>query len=230
MQWQKDLDIAISKYGSYKEIPKDEKERLVKHYRSSEIQKVLFDSSNTKCAFCENSPTESGHIEVEHFKPKSLYPEFTFSWDNLLPSCKKCNNSKLTHDTVNEPIINPYADDPSQYFHYQDIQIKPINDNVIGERTITICDLNNARLMIPRGQLLSALHTFSKGISDALVDYEECTTDRTRINRIRKISQSIDTIEELIKPERTYSAYSKHYLDNCIPYRKAKKLIEEFME
>ncbi|ENQ8613764.1 TIGR02646 family protein [Vibrio fluvialis] len=229
-QWQKALDAAIGTYGSYKKIPPDEKEKLIKHYRHKDIQDPLFKSSENKCAFCECTPTEGGHIEVEHFKPKSLYPNATFEWKNFLPSCKKCNNSKLTHDTVSKPIVNPYDDDPKKIFFYQDIRIKSINDNLLGSETIRVCGLNKARLMNPRGKLLSALHEFSDAIEDALKDYHECETKTACINRLRKIAASLDTIEELTKKDQKYSAYSTYYLCNCPGYLEARKLVDEFIE
>ena len=40
------------------------------------------------------------------------YPDEVVDWDNLLPSCKRCNTTKGTHDVVTEPIINPFDIDP----------------------------------------------------------------------------------------------------------------------
>lgn len=77
-KWTNDLISAVEKYGSYKDIPRDVKERLLKYYKHKDIQKILFDSSYRKCVFCECKPAEGGNIEVEHFAPKSLYPNLTF--------------------------------------------------------------------------------------------------------------------------------------------------------
>ena len=85
--WTINLLGSISKYGSYKKIPKKEKEKLLVHYRHEQIKSVLFDSSLEKCAFCETKPSESGNIEVEHFVPKSMYPVSTFDWLLKLKGC-----------------------------------------------------------------------------------------------------------------------------------------------
>lgn len=42
---------------------------------------------NARCMFCEDSAA----TEIEHFRPKSLYPELVFEWANFLYACGECN-------------------------------------------------------------------------------------------------------------------------------------------
>jgi uncharacterized protein (TIGR02646 family) len=123
-KWLRELDGAISKYGEFSKIPSGEREKLIRHYKDGQIKSPLLKSSHEKCAFCESVPGESGYPEIDHFKPKSLYPSNVFDWDNLLPVCKKCNLNKRAHDTVQEPIIDPYKDEPELVFEYDDFMIK----------------------------------------------------------------------------------------------------------
>jgi uncharacterized protein (TIGR02646 family) len=44
-------------------------------------------SGQRRCMFCEDSRGN----EIEHFQPKSLYPEYVFAWANFLYSCGECN-------------------------------------------------------------------------------------------------------------------------------------------
>ena len=44
-----------------------------------------------RCVYCEDSMAD----EVEHFRPKNLYPELVFDWSNYVYSCGPCNGSKL---------------------------------------------------------------------------------------------------------------------------------------
>jgi hypothetical protein len=75
-----------------------------------------------RCAFCEDSLAD----EVEHFRPKDLYPQHVFCWPNYLYACGRCNrhkNSKFAvfpPETVeildvsrkrNAPIVEPVAGD-----------------------------------------------------------------------------------------------------------------------
>jgi uncharacterized protein (TIGR02646 family) len=45
---------------------------------------------SVRCAYCEDSLAD----EVEHIRPKSLFPEFTFVWSNYCFACGPCNGPK----------------------------------------------------------------------------------------------------------------------------------------
>ena len=47
-------------------------------------------SGARRCAYCEDSVAD----EVEHIKPKDLYPEAVFVWENYLYACGPCNAPK----------------------------------------------------------------------------------------------------------------------------------------
>ena len=225
-EWTASLEKAVSKYKSFNQIPKNEKKNLLKHYRHAAIKSMLFESSHKKCAFCETFPGQSGDIEVEHYAPKSLYPKLTFEWKNLLPACKKCNGYKGDHDTVEEPILNPYDIDPKEVFRYEDIKLVTNNDRYksVGELTIDVCGLNAVRLMQPRADLLIVLHRYSDTIKEAIRDYNEADTQRKKDNKRKSIMKSLEAIENLADPSQFLSGYSKHYLKNCVAYQEAKKM------
>ena len=50
-------------------------------------------------------------MEVEHFHPKSLYPNEVISWENLLPICKRCNSSK---GADSEPVLRALGVDADE--------------------------------------------------------------------------------------------------------------------
>jgi hypothetical protein len=71
-----------------------------------------------RCAYCEDSLAD----EVEHIKPKSLFPDIAFVWENYLFACGPCNGPKgnrygyLVGNAINEyvrrcndPIVPPPA-------------------------------------------------------------------------------------------------------------------------
>lgn len=228
-QWQKDLQDAITLYGSYKDIPDKEKKKLTSFYRNDAVREGLVKSSQGKCAFCECIPSEGGNIEIEHFKPKSEYPEFTFEWDNFLPSCRKCNGSKGSHDTVIEPIINPYDTNPKNVFHFVDIEIKASNTDVkqVAEKTIKVCGLNTLRLWKPRAEILLALRIFTKSIEEAIEELVDADTDRKKEIRINKLREAIDTIEMLTDSSEKYSSFCSDFLERSEVYLKAKRLVQD---
>lgn len=227
--WTNALLNAVSQYGDYSKIPKDIKDQLLKYYRHEKIKEALFTSSLQKCAFCEIKPGESGNIEVEHFAPKSLYPERAFDWENFLPACRKCNGSKDDHDTLNEPIINPYDLDPAEAFYYKDIKIaaKDNQHKKPAELTIKICGLNSSRLLRPRADILISLHGFSDALEAAIQDYTGANTPRKKKERKRKIMEALDTIENLATPSEKLSGFCREYLQECEPIITAKKIIAE---
>jgi uncharacterized protein (TIGR02646 family) len=47
-------------------------------------------SGARRCGYCEDSVAD----EVEHIKPKDLYPEVVFVWENYLYACGPCNGPK----------------------------------------------------------------------------------------------------------------------------------------
>src|SRR5262249_28940811 len=49
-----------------------------------------------RCMYCEDAPAD----EVEHFKPKDLYPQVAFAWDNYLYACGPCNGPKNNRFSV----------------------------------------------------------------------------------------------------------------------------------
>lgn len=225
--WSSNLMAAIASHGGYSKIPKEKKEPLINHYKHKDIKSNLFESSRQKCAFCETKPGESGNIEVEHFAPKAIYPDLTFEWSNFLPCCRKCNGSKLDHDTVQEPIINPYNVDPEDFFDYQDIRITAKNNNAIGKLTIDTCGLNSVRLMEPRAKILISLNSYSQSLEDAITNYQNADTAAKKTIRKRKIAESLEIIEKFTQPTEVFSGYCKFYLKTCEPFNMAKKIIEE---
>lgn len=47
-----------------------------------------------RCMYCEDSYAD----EIEHLRPKSLYPDETFSWENWLYACGECNGANVKGD------------------------------------------------------------------------------------------------------------------------------------
>ena len=88
------------------------------------VRRKLADMCNgeRRCMYCEDSAAD----EVEHFKPKDLYPEAVFLWPNYLYACGPCNGPKNNRFMVvdartgdlldvtrgeNDPVIPPRRGD-----------------------------------------------------------------------------------------------------------------------
>lgn len=112
-------------------------------WRDGYIVDALMAMSHAKCAYCEcKLGEESKYMEVEHFHDKKDFPNEVVVWDNLLPSCKKCNTSKGAHNTVLEPIVNPTVDIPQQHMILvRGVRFRGIDE--LGKMTITVLNLND---------------------------------------------------------------------------------------
>jgi uncharacterized protein (TIGR02646 family) len=59
-----------------------------------------------RCMYCEDAPAD----EVEHHRPKDLYPELVFVWRNYLYACGPCNGPKNNRfaviDQTTQQLVN----------------------------------------------------------------------------------------------------------------------------
>ncbi len=82
----------------------------------SELKRMA--GSRERCMFCE----DSRGVDIDHFWPKSKYPERTFVWDNLVLSCSGCNRDKGTWFELGADgsplLIDPTRDDPWAHLFY----------------------------------------------------------------------------------------------------------------
>ncbi|NNA66200.1 HNH endonuclease [Pseudomonas gessardii] len=159
-------------------------------------------SSYGKCAYCECSIVEeSKYMEVEHFKDKHSYPEDVIQWDNLLPSCKRCNGTKGIHDVIDTPIINPYLDLPRDHIYYRDYRLKGITEK--GIDTIEAIGLNNyERIAIKRFEIGYAILESITHCEDKIKEYEATRKTRT----LNKISRFMEGILNECQPSAIYAA------------------------
>ena len=142
--------------------------------------------SYSKCCYSEILlGEESKYMEIEHFHPKNPYPDEVMSWENLLPACKKCNVAKGEHDTVKEPIINPFADNPKEYLFFKNYRYYPLNNNQLGRITIDVLNLNDRNhFFIPRCKLGDKIDEKLNEIYD---DIENMLNPQKQNKYIRKI-------------------------------------------
>jgi uncharacterized protein (TIGR02646 family) len=115
------VDIATKKWSSRRQS------KTLKHV-CLKLEEMC--SGNRRCCYCEDSVAD----EVEHIKPKSLYPELTFTWSNYLYSCGPCNTQKNNKYALfiagtltpvissasppspgDDVFINPRQDDPMDF-------------------------------------------------------------------------------------------------------------------
>lgn len=130
-------------------------------YRATGVKEALVKLGRSNCAYCEADYDTTAPVDAEHFRPKGgieidgdlVQPGYWWlagSWDNLLPSCIRCNRQEhfaiydgtevllgkgnlfpLENEAARatEPggedgevplLINPCAEDPSLFLRVED--------------------------------------------------------------------------------------------------------------
>jgi len=91
---------------------------------SAEVLDKLQAMFHGKCAMCERP----GAQQVEHFCPKSIYPERTYLWSNLLLICGNCNHNKIDLDPFDpaaadggSALLDPTVDTPEEHIRYDSV-------------------------------------------------------------------------------------------------------------
>lgn len=110
------------------------------------LKEAVFNMSFGKCCYSDvRLGEESKYMEIEHFKSKDDYPDSVMEWGNLLPSCKKCNGTKNKHDVLAEPLVNPFVDNPKDFFYLKNYRYYPKNNSIKAMRTIEKVALNDRK-------------------------------------------------------------------------------------
>ncbi|EPE2280236.1 HNH endonuclease [Vibrio cholerae] len=120
-----------------------------KHHLNKEaLKKANFD----KCMYCESKISHIDFAHVEHFKPKAKdkYPELEFEWTNLGYACPKCNNNKSDKFHEDFPYIDPYSEEPSEYFLAHGTWLFVKQGSERADLTIRDIELNRPELLEKR--------------------------------------------------------------------------------
>lgn len=230
VSWTTELLDEIRVVGSFDSLPEESKKIIASRYKHTEIKNSLIPIQDTKCVFCETIPNESGYVEIEHYLPKAIYPEETFSWDNLLPSCKRCNLKKLSLDTKKFPIVKPDVDNPEDYFVYNSIKIECKKDALDidkAQRTINRLDLNQYRLIKPRSVLLVSLVEYENTLEKTINEYKTAKRKDKKDRVINNIMESIDKIDDLCTDTQKHAGFCRFYVQNSSIIIEAKRLIQQ---
>ncbi|MDD5216360.1 MAG: HNH endonuclease domain-containing protein, partial [Methylococcales bacterium] len=204
-------------------------------WKQKYIVDALLKMSADKCCFCETKlQEESKYMEVEHFHPKSLYPDEVMSWENLLPICKRCNGKKSNHDTVKEPIIHPVRDNPKKHLRLKNYRFYGLTDR--GQRIVSyqVLALNDSlRLVKKRFEI-------GEKIIEALIELLDMTNDYCNTPTNYKRNKIIGKLENIMTEgtrEYEYSATAATVLLTNPDYAEIKQVFiahnlwnDEFIE
>ena len=228
LYYQQIMQNLLLQYGLFTNIPDNDKGRFENGYRHNEVRNVLFNCSHGKCAYCELIP-EGSSLRVEHFHPKSLYPEELLNWNNLLPSCERCNNYKSVQDTQNDPIINPCITDPTPYFIYEIFRILPsptAPSQEIAARTIHACQLNRTELIRARSNILVQMTEYINDIEEKIGELQNNPSNLVLRRRVLAIEASFENIEKMANEDQHHSALIQYQLSFNLDIRQKRNFLK----
>jgi uncharacterized protein (TIGR02646 family) len=175
--------------------------KAVNSYRHRQVKNALIAMFHGKCAYCESKITVVTYGYIEHFRPKSIYPELTFEWNNLLLSCDICNDTghkgnRFPLDTNGNPLLLDPTDgvtDPNVHlaFSWDSVtQLASVYGRDERGRTVeAVFDLNGIRgrreLIVHRSNYFKKLHVlleFSKQTGDPEAVADFCSGTFCRIS------------------------------------------------
>ena len=107
--WTCELLTEIGKKGTFDKVDDSFKNK----YRQEDIKESLAKMYNNHCCYCESiiGKDYATYGRIEHLKPKSIFPQNCYDWNNLHWSCEVCNTSyKGTNWNSVNPILDPCCD------------------------------------------------------------------------------------------------------------------------
>lgn len=126
---------------------------------------ALLTMTQDHCAFCDGFVGNEGRETVEHFRPKSQFPQEAFLWTNLLPCCDVCQSAKLEKydDLLLKPDDGGYAFERYFICNYAEGELQPAPgikslERVRAEKTIALYALNAPKRKIARVRELKKYH------------------------------------------------------------------------
>jgi len=167
---------------------------LETNYKEKTNKKALMESSFGKCMYCESKLLHIDYGDVEHIKPKRIFPQQKYDWGNLGFACVKCNRENKK-DKYDPSFIDPYKEDPEEYIRAAVGIIISKNGNQRGQITIDIVGLNRPDLLEKRYTDLMKLQRLIE-----------------RYNSLHNIVQKEalkEQIEEEVKVDKEYSLSRK---------------------
>lgn len=123
-------------------------------YRDPEIKQAVLAEANEKCIYCESKPRHVSPGDVEHLLPKSKFPELVVEWSNLGFVCSECNRRKGDYHDENEPIVNPFVEDPKTFLLFAGAIVAERPGSRRGIVTIKKLGLGRGELVERRTELL----------------------------------------------------------------------------
>lgn len=184
------------------------KEQKVK-YRKDYIKyrKQLIEEFNGKCSYCGYYVGNLGG-NIDHYFPKSRFPELVNDYKNLTLACNYCNRKKAGRSPINENgekvILNPREDKFND--HIKEERGLLVGKTKLGRSNIEFFDLNNKALVEDRINriLLNLEGNQNYDAIESIINNQN--------NSYTSFLESIDNLEELLRMNISNENSNDYYL------------------
>ena len=134
---------------------------------------MLTDEQSQLCGYTEIYINEVKDGDIDHYRKRSIFPQLTFDWNNLIVAIKdsdfganyKDNKYRIKENDYDN-IFNPVTDNVENYFEYTTwgkVTAKATiseADTQKADRTIEVFNLNHKSLTDRRKNLISMMKVY----------------------------------------------------------------------
>lgn len=138
-------------------------------YLDSRMQ-ILIEEQDCLCGYTEICIANVTDAHLDHYHKKSIFPEMTFAWDNLIAATLDSDFGANYKDSVYKikkeeypAIFNPAAEDVHTYLYYnQRGEIEPqstlnASEKIKVKKTIEVFNLNHPSLRTRRETIINQI-------------------------------------------------------------------------
>jgi hypothetical protein len=168
---------------------------LQTNFKTPENKAALQAACFEKCMYCESKVRHVYWGDVEHIRPKSLFPALEFVWENLGYVCARCNGAKGDKWNNEAPLIDPFTEEPDDHLAGVGAFIMHRNGSERGEYTCITLTLNRPELIERRMERIQQIAI--------LVD----KASRTHDAQLRK--ELLRELQIELKDDREYAMVSR---------------------
>ena len=230
--------IKVNRISKPKELTAEIQKSLTEEFKKDKnksvwnktyIRSALLKECHNKCVYCESIIGKGNKdMHVDHFHYKDKYADEVVAWENLNPSCPQCNRNKSTHDTYVTPIINPFEQDPKDYFYLKNYRYYSRNDEVysIVQTSIDVLGLNDTE------EIVKYRFALGETLSDKLKQIYEKTCDKkdvlaTNVAEKNKILKGCKNILKNGIKTAEFAAFMATIIMNDDYYKRTKSILIE---
>lgn len=152
--------------------------------------------SHQKCAYCETPINAERSGQVEHFKPKSIFPLLAYEWNNYFLGCGGCNGAKSDKwPAGGVGYVRPDEGDPFSLFLFlEDGTMEAVDPVGPAKHTVEDMDLNREWLSRLRARV----------IAEELADLKDLAEAGIPEDALGRLARKMHA--RLLNPELAYSA------------------------